>query len=279
MPVILAGVLNLTPDSFSDGGRFTSVENAVAAGVAMVEAGAHWIDVGGESTRPNSAPVAEVEEIRRVVPVIERLAKEVGQRARISIDTYKAGTARAALDAGATIVNDVSGGMLEPAILAACAQSGVAVILGHLRGRPATMMSHVHFGNVVAEVTAELGERIVAARAIGCGEIWADPGIGFGKELEHNLRLMAGLAKLREKLGVPLMVGVSRKRFLGDLAGQPVHLRAFGTAAGVAAAVLAGADAVRVHDVKEMRDVVNVAEAIANARLIEKKHYNGDRDG
>jgi dihydropteroate synthase len=279
MPVILAGVLNLTPDSFSDGGRFTSVEDAVAAGMAMVAAGAYWIDVGGESTRPNSEPVAEGEEIRRVVPVIERLAKEVGQRARISIDTYRAGTARAAVDAGATIVNDVSGGALEPAILAECARSGVTVILGHLRGRPATMMANVHFGNVVAEVTAELGERIVVARAAGCGEIWADPGIGFGKELEHNLRLMAGLGKLRETLGVPLMVGVSRKRFLGDLTGQPVHLRAFGTAAGVAAAVLAGADAVRVHDVKEMRDVVNVAEAIANARLIEKKHYNVDRDG
>jgi dihydropteroate synthase len=247
--------------------------------MAMVEAGAQWIDVGGESTRPNAEPVAEGEEIRRVVPVIEQLAEKVGQRARVSIDTYKAGTAHAALDAGATIVNDVSGGALEPAILSVAARSGVAVVLGHLRGRPATMMENVHYGNVVAEVTAELGERIAAARAVGCGDIWADPGIGFGKELQHNLRLLAGLADIRAKLGVPLMVGVSRKRFIGDLTGQPVHLRAFGTAAGVAAAVLAGADAVRVHDVKEMRDVVKVAEAIASARLVEKKHYNGDRDG
>jgi dihydropteroate synthase len=278
MPVIIAGVLNLTPDSFSDGGRLTSVEGAVAAGLALVEAGAHWLDVGGESTRPNAEPVPESEEIRRVVPVIAQLAHKLGQRARISIDTYKAGTARAALGAGATIVNDVSGGTLKPAILAVAAQSGATVVLGHLRGRPATMMANVHFDDVVAEVTTELGESIAAARAAGCGDIWADPGIGFGKELQHNLRLMARLAGLRAQLGVPIMVGVSRKRFIGDLTGQPVHLRAFGTAAGVAAAVLAGADAVRVHDVAAMRDVVKVAEAIASARLVEKKHYNGDCD-
>jgi dihydropteroate synthase len=278
MPVIIAGVLNLTPDSFSDGGRLTSVEDAVAAGLALVEAGAHWLDVGGESTRPNAEPVPESEEIRRVVPVIAQLAHKLGQRARISIDTYKAGTARAALGAGATIVNDVSGGTLEPAILAVAAQSGATVVLGHLRGRPATMMANVHFDDVVAEVTTELGESIAAARAASCGDIWADPGIGFGKELQHNLRLMARLAGLRAQLGVPIMVGVSHKRFIGDLTGQPVHLRAFGTAAGVAAAVLAGADAVRVHDVAAMRDVVKVAEAIASARLVEKKHYNGDCD-
>ena len=279
MPVIIAGVLNLTPDSFSDGGRLTSVEGAVAAGLAMVEAGAQWIDVGGESTRPNAEPVAESEEIRRVVPVIEHLARKVGQRARISIDTYKAGTARSALAAGATIVNDVSGGALEPAILAVAARSGAAVVLGHLRGRPATMMTNVRFENVLAEVAADLGERIAAARAAGCHEIWADPGIGFGKKLEHNLRLLAELAKLRDHLGVPLMVGVSRKRFIGDITGQPVHRRAFGTAAAVAAAVLHGAAAVRVHDVREMRDVVDVAEAIATTRLAEEKHYNGGRDG
>jgi dihydropteroate synthase len=279
MPVIIAGVLNLTPDSFSDGGRFASVESAVAAGLAMVEAGAHWLDVGGESTRPGAEPVTESEEIRRVVPVIERLANKLGQRARISIDTYKAGAARAALGAGATIVNDISGGALEPSILEVAARTGACVILGHLRGRPATMTANVRFEDVVAEVTAELGERIAAARAAGCGEIWADPGIGFGKELAHNLRLLAALAQLRERLGVPIMVGVSRKRFIGDLTGQPVHLRVFGTAAAVAVAVLGGAAAVRVHDVKEMSDVVKVAEAIASARLDWEKHYNGGRDG
>ena len=272
MPVIIAGVLNVTPDSFSDGGRYASVESAVAAGLAMAEAGAHWIDVGGESTRPNAAPVAESEEIRRVVPVIERLAQALGQRVRVSVDTYKAGTARAALDAGATIVNDVSGGALDPVILEVAAKSGAGVILGHLRGLPATMMANVHFEDVVAEVIAELGDRIAAARAAGCREIWADPGIGFGKTLEHNLRLLASLAELRGRLGVPFMVGVSGKRFIGDLTGQPVNQRAFGSAGAVAAAVLGGASAVRVHDVREMGDVVKVAEAIASARLAS---YNG----
>jgi len=279
MPVIIAGVLNLTPDSFSDGGRFTSIDSAVAAALAMVEAGARWIDVGGESTRPHALPVPELDEIRRVVPVIERLAIELGQRARISIDTYKAGTARAAFEAGATVVNDVSGGTLEPAILGIAARAGAGVVLGHLRGQPATMMAHVHFDDVVTEVMAELGERIAEARAAGCSEIWADPGIGFGKGLEHNLRLLANLPTLCERLGVPIMVGVSRKRFIGDLTGQPVENRIFGTAAAVAAAVLGGAAAVRVHDVKEMVDVAKVAEAIATIRLGREKHYNGGRNG
>jgi dihydropteroate synthase len=245
----------------------------------MVEAGAHWIDVGGESTRPHAVPVPEGEEIRRVVPVIAMLATMLGPRARISIDTYKAGTARAALEAGATIVNDVSGGALEPAILGVAARAGAGVVLGHLRGQPATMMADVHFENVVTDVIAELGERITAARAAGCGEIWADPGIGFGKGLELNLRLLASLPVLCERLGVPLMVGVSRKRFLGELTARAVDQRIFGTAAAVAAAVLGGAAAVRVHDVKEMADVVKVAEAIATIRLAGEKHYNGERNG
>ncbi len=278
MPVLIAGVLNLTPDSFSDGGRFASVEGAVEAGLAMVEAGAHWIDVGGESTRPGAVPVSESEEIRRVAPAIERLAGKLGPHARISIDTYKAGTAQAALAAGATVVNDVSGGALDPAILEVAARAGAGVVLGHLRGRPATMMEGVSFENVLDEVAAELGVRIATARAAGCAEVWADPGIGFGKHLAHNLRLLANLPWLHDRLGAPIMVGVSRKRFIGDVTGQPVHLRAFGTAAAVAAAVLGGAAAVRVHDVKEMRDVVKVAEAIASARLAEEKHYNDGRD-
>jgi dihydropteroate synthase len=140
-------------------------------------------------------------------------------------------------------------------------------------------MSHVHFEDVVTEVMTELGARIAAARAAGCGEIWADPGIGFGKDLEHNLRLLANLPVLCVRLGVPLMVGVSRKRFIGELTGQPVDQRILGTAAAVAAAVLGGAAAVRVHDVKEMGDVVKVAEAIATLRVARKKHYNGERNG
>ncbi len=272
MAVLIAGVLNVTPDSFSDGGRFDSVDSAVTAALVMAGQGADWIDVGGESTRPMAEPVPEEEEIRRVLPVIERLGPRLGSDTRISIDTYKAGTAAAALNAGASIVNDVSGGLLEPDILRVAAAKGATVVLGHLRGRPATMMKDVSFDDVVREVTSELRSRIAAARAAGCRDIWADPGIGFGKGLQQNLGLLAGLPALRRRLGVPVMVGVSRKRFLGDLTGKPVGERMFATAAAVAAAVMAGADAVRVHDVAEMQDVVTVAEAIVAARAGREKH-------
>ncbi|MES1165855.1 MAG: dihydropteroate synthase [Verrucomicrobiota bacterium] len=259
---LIVGVLNCTPDSFSDGGRYDGADAAVAAGVAMVDDGAAWIDVGGESTRPGSTPVAAEEEQRRVVSVVAALAARLNGRARISIDTYHASTARAALAAGATVVNDVSGGLLDPEILSVAADAGAAVVLGHLRGQPATMMQAVSFHDVVAEVTTELAERVAAARAAGCREIWADPGIGFGKRLEHNLALLRHLPAVSRGAGVPLMVGVSRKGFLGEITGKPAERRLFGTAAAVAAAVLGGAAAVRVHDVAEMRDVVLVADAI-----------------
>ncbi len=256
-------MLNCTPDSFSDGGRFASVEAAVVAGLEMAGQGADWIDVGGESTRPGAQPVPEAVEIARVVPVIEGLRRRLSTAMRISIDTYKAGTARAALTAGATVVNDISGGRLDPRILRVAAEAGAAIVLGHLRGAPATMMLDLAFADVVVEVATELGERIAAARAAGCREIWADPGIGFGKKIEHNLALLRGLPALRSKLAVPLMVGVSRKAFIGELTGKPPAQRAFGTAAALGAAVRGGADAVRVHDVDAARDVVNVARALA----------------
>jgi dihydropteroate synthase len=265
MPCVLVGIVNATPDSFSDGGRFASVDAAVAGGMRMVDDGAAWIDVGGESTRPRARVVPADEEIARVVPVIEGLRRQVGGRARLSIDTYKSATARAALAAGATVVNDISGGLLDPAILGVAAAAGAAVVLGHLRGEPATMMEEIAFGDVVDEVAAELEGRIAAARAAGVGEIWADPGIGFGKRAEHSLALLRGLPALAARLGVPLMVGVSRKSFIGQITGKPAHERAFGTAAAVAFAVAGGASAVRVHDVAEMRDVVQVAEALKNA--------------
>jgi dihydropteroate synthase len=260
---LIVGVLNCTPDSFSDGGRFASVEAAVAAGVAMAEAGADWIDVGGESTRPGAEPVPEEIERARAVPVVEGLRRRLPPAVRISIDTYKAGTARAALGAGATVVNDISGGRLDPAILGVAAEAGAAIVLGHLRGAPATMMVDVAFADVVVEVAAELRERIEAARAAGCREIWADTGIGFGKQIDHNLALLRGLPALRAALGVPLMVGVSRKAFIGALTGKPPAERAFGTAAALTAVVLGGAAAVRVHDVDAARDVVKVARALA----------------
>jgi len=259
---LIVGVLNCTPDSFSDGGRFVGLEAAVDAGARMAGEGADWIDVGGESTRPGSTPVGEDEEKRRVLPVIEGLRARLPGRVRISIDTYKSGTARAAVAAGASVVNDISGGLLDPAILGVAAEAKAAIVLGHLRGAPATMMEGVAFGNVVQEVGAELAAGIASARAAGCGEIWADPGIGFGKRIEHNLALLRGLPGLCAHVGVPVMVGVSRKAFIGQLTGRPPAERLFGTAAAVTAAVLGGAAAVRVHDVGPARDVVNVASAL-----------------
>lgn len=264
LKVLISGVLNCTPDSFSDGGQFLSAAAAVQQGLRMADEGADWIDVGGESTRPGSVPVPEDEEQRRVVPVIAALRARLPAQVRISIDTYKSGTARAALGAGATIVNDVSGGLLDPAILTVAAQAGAAVVLGHLRGAPATMMENVSFGDVVGEVGAELAERVAAARAVGCRDIWADPGIGFGKRIEHNLALLRRLPAVCARVGVPVLVGVSRKAFIGQLTGKPAAERAFGTAAAVTAAVLAGAAAVRVHDVAAARDVVAVASALAS---------------
>jgi dihydropteroate synthase len=228
----------------------------------MAGDGADWIDVGGESTRPGSVPVPEEEERARVVPVIARLRAGVPDGVRISIDTYKAGTARAALDAGASVVNDVSGGLLDARILDVAAAAGATVVLGHLRGQPATMMEAIAFADVVAEVGDELAARVAAAHAAGCRDVWTDPGIGFGKRIEHNLALLRALPALRARLGVPLMVGVSRKAFIGQLTGKPAPDRAFGTAAAVTAAILGGAAAVRVHDVAQMRDVVRVAEAL-----------------
>jgi dihydropteroate synthase len=259
---LIVGVLNITPDSFSDGGKFASVEAAVEAGVKMADEGAAWIDVGGESTRPGSVPVPEDDEKARVLPVIEGLKTRLPANVRISIDTYKSGTARAAVAAGATVVNDISGGLLDPAILTVAAEGGAAIVLGHLRGAPATMMEGISFGDVVAEVGAELAERIEAARRAGCREIWADPGIGFGKRVEHSLALLRALPELSARVGVPLLIGVSRKSFIGQLTGKPAAERQFGTAAALTAAVLRGAAAVRVHDVGAAQDVVAVAEAL-----------------
>jgi dihydropteroate synthase len=263
---LIVGVLNCTPDSFSDGGRYPSVGAAVTAGVRMAEEGASWVDVGGESTRPGAEPVPEAEERARVIPVVEGLRALLPPSVRISVDTYKAGTAREAVAAGASVINDVSGGRLDPEILRVAAETGAGIVLGHLRGAPATMMDDVAFSDVVGEVGEELAERLGEARAAGCYETWVDPGIGFGKRLEHNLALLRGLPELHARLDVPIMVGVSRKAFIGHLTGKEAHERIFGTAAAVTAAVMGGAAAVRVHDVAEMRDVVRVSEALAGGR-------------
>ncbi len=262
---LIVGVLNCTPDSFSDAGRYATTREAVEAGIRMAGEGADWIDVGGESTRPGAKTVGEAEEQSRVLPVIEGLRGRLRSDVLVSIDTYRAATARAALAAGARVVNDISGGLLDPGLLEVVAEAKAKVVLGHLRGRPSTMMETISFEDVMAEVAEELGAQIRSCRKAGCEDIWADPGIGFGKTLEHNVALLRGVAPLRAKLGVPLMVGVSRKSFIGQITGKPVGERVFGTAGAVAAAVLAGASAVRVHDVAAMRDVVRVAEALCPA--------------
>ncbi len=255
------GILNVTPDSFSDGGAYRSVEEAVARGLEMEAEGAAILDVGGESTRPGSMPVPADEEMRRVIPVIRGLAAKT--KAVISVDTTKAAVANAAVAAGARIVNDTSALADDPEMAAAVRASGVAVVLMHRRGSPATMQEAPHDDALFDELLAELTGRIDVAEAAGIDpeRILVDPGIGFGKRLCDNLALHRHLDRLRV-LGRPIVFGPSRKSFIGSMTGAPPAERAFGTAAAVAAAVLRGAHVVRVHDVKEMREVVEVAYAI-----------------
>ena len=254
--VTIVGILNVTPDSFSDGARWLAPESetpdvggVVRAAERLEAEGAHVLDVGGESTRPGAQAIPVERELARVVPVIESLAKRT--RLPISVDTRKAAVARAALEAGATVVNDVSGGCFEPELLDVTARAGATVILGHLRGVPATMQDDPHFDDVLAEVGDELAARVAAAEAAGVApeRIVVDPGIGFGKRLEDNLALLARCGELARRLGRPLLVGPSRKGFLGALTGDPVERRDAATVAACAVAVFAGADAIRVHDV------------------------------
>lgn len=254
--VTIVGILNVTPDSFSDGARWLAPESetpdvggVVRAAERLEAEGAHVLDVGGESTRPGAQAIPVERELARVVPVIESLAKRT--RLPISVDTRKAAVARAALEAGATVVNDVSGGCFEPELLDVTARAGATVILGHLRGVPATMQDDPHFDDVLGEVGDELAARVAAAEAAGVApeRIVVDPGLGFGKRLADNLALLARCGELARRLGRPLLVGPSRKGFLGALTGDPVERRDVATVAACAVAVFAGADAIRVHDV------------------------------
>lgn len=274
--VTLLGVLNTTPDSFSDGGRFVraaeeggservEIEAAVAAGLALVADGADVVDVGGESTRPGARDVSAALEIARTAPVIAAFAKR--SAAPTAIDTRKAAVAEAALDAGARIVNDVSGGSFDPALVPLVARRGAWLVLGHLRGTPETMQHGPRFDDVVREVGDELELAIQRATRAGVdpGRIVADPGIGFGKRVDDNLALLANVGALGERLGVPVLVGPSRKAFLGALTGDPVGARDEATIAACAAAVFAGADALRVHDVRGGRRAAIVGLALRAA--------------
>jgi dihydropteroate synthase len=263
---LVMGIVNVTPDSFSDGGQYASTDDAVKHAVEMASDGADLLDVGGESTRPGSEPVSADEEQARVVPVVERLARELPS-VPISVDTRKSDVAHAAIAAGASIVNDISAGG-DPDMFHAVREGGVGLVLMHMKGEPKTMQDEPTYHDVVAEVRGFLGERIEAAVAAGIGRehLCIDPGIGFGKTVEHNLALLRDIAAFRH-LGVVLLVGPSRKRFIGTLTGTAVDERVEGTAGAVAWCAANGADVVRVHDVREMSRVVRVVDAIARADL------------
>ncbi len=263
---VLVGVLNVTPDSFSDGGAYEATGAAVEQARAMIEAGADVIDVGGESTRPGAERVTIEEQLRRVLPTIEELAERFD--VPISIDTTRSAVAAAALDAGASILNDVSAGQDDEQMLALAAERGSPIVLMHMQGEPATMQQRPTYGDVVSEVRGFLLERAAAAMDAGVpkGQIVLDPGIGFGKTLEHNLTLLANLPTLVET-GHPVLLGTSRKRFLGTLSGmEDPTRRDVATAATTALGVAAGVQLFRVHDVLPNRHAADVAFAIESHR-------------
>lgn len=260
------GIVNVTPDSFSDGGVHFDADAAIRSGLAMVEAGADLLDIGGESTRPGAAPLPMEEELRRVGPVIEGLARRAN--VPISIDTYKAGVAERALDLGAMIVNDISALVYDPPLAEVAARRRAPVILMHNRGRSSKMYEFAEYGDVMADISRELAERAAAAEAAGIprAAIVLDPGFGFAKRAEHSMQALASFQTLHA-LGYPLLSGPSRKSFLqAGLGERPPDGRMWGTAAAVTASVLAGAHIVRVHDVAEMADVVRVADALLAVR-------------
>lgn len=255
------GILNVTPDSFSDGGCYLDTDAAIRRGLAIVAEGADIVDVGGESTRPGASAVDSDEECRRVVSVVEGLSARTD--ALISVDTTKASVARAALDAGAHIVNDVSAMTQDPSMSSVVAASGAGLVLMHMRGTPRTMQNAPQYGDVVAEVDAYLAERVEAAVAAGIGtaSLVVDPGVGFGKSVAHNLALVANLDRLGTS-GRPVLVGLSRKSFLGALTDRDVDSRLAGSLAALTFCVLNGAHIMRVHDVRESRDAIRVACAL-----------------
>lgn len=256
---LICGILNVTPDSFSDGGKWDSKETAVAHALEMEAQGADMLDIGGESSRPGSASIPLEEEKARVLPVLEALEGRL--HIPVSVDTCKPELAVLAVRAGASIINDITG-FRDPAMVRAAAETGAGVIVMHMQGEPRTMQEAPFYKDVVGEVRAFLAERVAALRAAGVKDIILDPGIGFGKSLEHNLALIARLEDIRS-LGYPVMLGASRKKFIGALAGGEPRERLSGT---IAACVASGAEMLRVHDVEECRKAMLVADAIRGAR-------------
>ncbi len=260
---LIMGVVNVTPDSFSDGGRLQNARQAIDHAVMLAEQGADILDVGGESTRPGAAPVSIEEELQRVLPVIEALA---ARGLAVSADTRKPRVMKSAIEAGAAMVNDVMA-LREPGAIEAVAQSDAAACLMHMQGEPQTMQAAPHYANVLAEVSGFLAQRIAACEAAGIRQnrLVIDPGFGFGKTLAHNLVLLKNLDRLAD-LGVPVLAGMSRKSMLGALTGRPVEEREYAGVAAHLAAVARGARIVRVHDVAAMKDALRVWEAVEGAQ-------------
>lgn len=258
------GILNRTPDSFSDGGKFAREEDAVKHALAMVRNGADIIDIGGESTRPGSSPVSTEEELQRVMPIIERLRAMID--VPISIDTSKARVAEAALKNGASMVNDITGLKSDRDMARVVAEYGVPLVVMHMKGAPSTMQQDPHYEDLIEEIKRSLRESIEIAKEFGIDEnkIIIDPGIGFGKTLKHNLQIIKELYRFRA-LDRPIMIGVSRKSFIGKLLDCDVNERVMGTASCLALAIANGANIIRVHDVKEMIEVAQVADSICRA--------------
>ena len=258
----IMGVLNVTPDSFSDGGRYFDSGMAVKRGLEMIEEGADFIDVGGESTRPGAEQISIEEELRRVLPVIRQLARTT--KIPVSIDTCKSAVAEGALSAGATMVNDISGLHFDPMIADAVAKHEATIILMHIRGTPRTMQTNPEYQNVIEDICSYIEDGIQLARQKGINQIIVDPGIGFGKSTQHNLEI---INKLREfkRFGYPVLVGPSRKSFIGKILDVDVEDRFEGTAAAVSASIIKGANIVRVHDVKQMKRIAQMTDAISRA--------------
>ncbi len=264
-PTLVMGILNVTPDSFSDGGRFVDLAAAVAHGREMVRQGADLLDIGGESTRPGSVPVPEAEELRRVLPVIQELAREVP--VPLSIDTLKPGVAAAAVAAGAAIVNDIAANRADPGMARLLADTGAGYVAMHMLGTPQTMQADPRYEDVLATVQDFFRTTLIRLRSAGVApsQVVLDTGIGFGKTLDHNLELLANMAAFREH-GRPLLVGVSRKSFIDRLAGAKVEARLPGSLAAACLAVGEGAAIVRTHDVRETVQALRVAEGILARR-------------
>lgn len=262
--VHVMGILNVTPDSFSDGGRYVDADAACAHAMAMIEQGADLLDIGAESSKPGAVAIDEEEERRRLLPIVRELCRRT--TIPLSIDTTKAAIAEEALDAGAALINDISALRFDPRMASVVARSGAGVILMHMQGTPATMQRTASYTYVVEDVRAFLAARLEVAQQAGIprDRILLDPGIGFGKNCEHNVTLLNHLGAF-QTLGRPIVVGVSRKAFLGKILGRTIDERLMGTAGAVAVAIMKGARVVRVHDVAPIRDVVKIVEAIMSS--------------